>query len=34
VDIVGAGPREFDKIIRDEVDKWAKLVKRAAIAAE
>ena len=34
VDIVGAGPREFDKIIREEVDKWAKLVKRAGITAE
>jgi tripartite-type tricarboxylate transporter receptor subunit TctC len=33
VDIVGAGPREFDKIIREEVDKWAKLVKRAGITA-
>ncbi len=31
VDIVGAGPRELDKIIREEVDKWAKLVKRAGI---
>ena len=34
VDIVGAGPREFDRIIREEVDKWAKLVKRAGITAE
>jgi tripartite-type tricarboxylate transporter receptor subunit TctC len=34
VDIVGAGPREFDKIIREEVDKWAKLVKRAGISSE
>ena len=34
VDIVGANPREFDKIIRDEVDKWSKLVKRAGITAE
>ena len=34
VDIVGAGPREFDKIIREEVDKWSKLVKRAGITAE
>jgi tripartite-type tricarboxylate transporter receptor subunit TctC len=34
VDIVGAGPREFGKIIREEVDKWAKLVKRAGITAE
>ncbi|MPZ46050.1 MAG: tripartite tricarboxylate transporter substrate binding protein [Betaproteobacteria bacterium] len=33
VDIVGAGPREFEKIIREEVDKWAKLVKRAGITA-
>ena len=31
VDIVGAGPREFGKILRDEVEKWAKLVKRAGI---
>jgi tripartite-type tricarboxylate transporter receptor subunit TctC len=34
VDIVGAGPREFDKLIREEVEKWAKLVKRAGITAE
>ena len=34
VDIVGAGPREFDKIIREELDKWAKLVKRAGITSE
>jgi tripartite-type tricarboxylate transporter receptor subunit TctC len=34
VDIVGAGPREFASIIRDEVDKWAKLVKQAGITAE
>jgi tripartite-type tricarboxylate transporter receptor subunit TctC len=34
VDIVGAGPREFDKIIREEVDKWTKLVKRAGITSE
>ena len=34
VDIVGAGPDEFDKIIREEVGKWSKLVKRAGITAE
>lgn len=34
VDIVGAGPREFGRIIREEVDKWAKVVKRAGITAE
>jgi tripartite-type tricarboxylate transporter receptor subunit TctC len=34
VDIVGAGPREFDRIVRAEVDKWSKLVKRAGITAE
>jgi tripartite-type tricarboxylate transporter receptor subunit TctC len=34
VDIVGAAPREFARIIREEVDKWSKLVKRAGIAAE
>ena len=34
VDITGAGPREFDRIIREEVDKWSKLVKRAGITAE
>ena len=33
VDIVGAGPREFDEIIRAEIDKWATLVKRAGIKA-
>ena len=34
VDIVGAGPREFDTIVREEVDKWSKLVKHAGITAE
>ena len=34
VDIVGAGPREFDKIIREEIEKWSKLVKQAGITAE
>jgi tripartite-type tricarboxylate transporter receptor subunit TctC len=34
VDIVGAGPREFDKIMREEVDKWTKLVKRAGITSD
>ena len=34
VDIVGADPREFDKMIREEVEKWSKLVKRAGITAE
>ena len=34
VDIVGAGPREFDKIIREEIDKWAQLVKRSGITPE
>ena len=33
VDIVGAGPRELARIIREEVDKWARLVKRAGITA-
>jgi tripartite-type tricarboxylate transporter receptor subunit TctC len=34
VDIVGADPREFDRIIREEIEKWSKLVKRAGITAE
>jgi len=34
VDIVGAGPRDFGKTIREEVDKWAKVVKQAGITAE
>lgn len=34
VDIVGAGPREFGSIIREEVDKWTKVVQRAGITAE
>jgi tripartite-type tricarboxylate transporter receptor subunit TctC len=34
VEISGAGPREFDRILREEIDKWAKLVKRAGITAE
>jgi tripartite-type tricarboxylate transporter receptor subunit TctC len=33
VDLVGAGPREFDKLMREEVAKWAELVKRAGITA-
>ena len=31
VDIVGMGPREFDRMLREEVAKWAKLVARAGI---
>lgn len=31
VDVVGAGPVEFGKLIREEIAKWAKLVKRAGI---
>ena len=34
VEIVGAGPRAFDQIIREEIDKWTRLVKRAGITAE
>jgi hypothetical protein len=34
VDIVGASPRAFDKIVREEVDKWTKLVKRSGISSE
>jgi tripartite-type tricarboxylate transporter receptor subunit TctC len=34
VDIVGAGPREFESVLRAEIDKWTKLVKRAGITAE
>lgn len=34
VEIVGASPREFAKVLRDEVGKWSQLVKRAGIAAE
>jgi tripartite-type tricarboxylate transporter receptor subunit TctC len=34
VEIVGAGPAEFEKILRDEIGKWTKLVKRAGITAE
>ena len=33
-EIVGAGPREFDKTIQEEIEKWTKLVKRAGISAE
>jgi tripartite-type tricarboxylate transporter receptor subunit TctC len=33
VEIVGAGPREFEKTIREEIDKWTELVKRAGITA-
>jgi tripartite-type tricarboxylate transporter receptor subunit TctC len=31
VEIVGAGPPELERIIREEVEKWAKLVQRAGI---
>lgn len=34
VDIVGAGSREFDNILREEIEKWSKLVKDAGISAE
>jgi tripartite-type tricarboxylate transporter receptor subunit TctC len=34
VEIVGAGPREFEKTIREEIDKWTKLVKRAGISGQ
>jgi tripartite-type tricarboxylate transporter receptor subunit TctC len=34
VEIVGAGPREFERTIGEEIAKWTKLVKRAGIAAE
>lgn len=34
VEIVGAGPSEFNKIIREEVDKWSRLVKQAKITVE
>jgi len=34
VEIVGAGPAEFDKILREEIAKWTKLVKHAGITAE
>jgi tripartite-type tricarboxylate transporter receptor subunit TctC len=34
VDIVGAGPREFDRMLRDEVDKWSRVVQRAGITTE
>jgi tripartite-type tricarboxylate transporter receptor subunit TctC len=34
VEIVGAGPAEFEKILRDEIGKWTKLVKRAGITSD
>jgi tripartite-type tricarboxylate transporter receptor subunit TctC len=34
VEIVGDGPREFDRTIRGEIAKWDKLVKTAGITAE
>lgn len=34
VEIVGSGPREFDRTIREEIAKWTKLVKAAGITAE
>jgi tripartite-type tricarboxylate transporter receptor subunit TctC len=34
VDIVGAAPREFERMLRDEVEKWSRVVQRAGITAE
>src|SRR5262249_44082943 len=34
MEIVGGGPGELDRTIRDEVAKWGKLVKTAGITAE
>ena len=34
VEIVGAGPDEFQRTIREEIAKWTQLVKRAGITAE
>jgi tripartite-type tricarboxylate transporter receptor subunit TctC len=34
VEIVGNGPREFDRTIREEIAKWDKVVKAAGISAE
>jgi tripartite-type tricarboxylate transporter receptor subunit TctC len=34
VEIVGSGPRELDRTIREEIAKWAKVVKTAGITAE
>jgi len=34
VEIVGEGPQEFDRRLREEVVKWDKLVKAAGITAE
>jgi len=34
VEIVGAGPDEFQRTIREEIAKWTQLVKRAGIMAE
>jgi tripartite-type tricarboxylate transporter receptor subunit TctC len=33
-EIVGSGPREFDRFLREEVAKWTRLVKRAGITPE
>jgi tripartite-type tricarboxylate transporter receptor subunit TctC len=34
VEIVGNGPREFDRTIREEIAKWDKVVRAAGISAE
>ena len=34
VEIVGSGPGEFDRTIREEITKWTRLVKAAGITAE
>jgi len=33
-EIVGIGPREFDRFLREEIAKWTQLVKRAGITPE
>ncbi len=30
-EIAGSGPRELDQLLRDEIVKWAKTIKRAGI---
>jgi tripartite-type tricarboxylate transporter receptor subunit TctC len=33
MDIVGGGPRELDKFLRAEIDRWAEVVRAGKIKA-
>jgi tripartite-type tricarboxylate transporter receptor subunit TctC len=33
-EIIGIGPREFDKVLREEIARWAATIKRAGITPD